>query len=136
MRPPVCQFPAYTSARAFLLTTLPILLSEEHPVLLPLPGKVGYYPILHPKPPLLTLLQCVLSPRILDPTSLLSPRNFLASGSTQLSSFLIPPRISLLCDRKTLCHRHCLRFRTHCKDANDRETVSSYFPRHINALRA
>ena len=43
----------------------------------------------HTPPPSLPLLQCVLSPRILDPTSLPSSRNFLASGSVQLSSFLI-----------------------------------------------
>ena len=69
VRPPVCQFPAYTSARAFLLATLPILLSEEHPVFLLLPGKVGNYPISHPQaalsPP---LLRCVQSCRIPDPT--------------------------------------------------------------------
>lgn len=70
MRLRVCQFSAYTSAWTFLFATLSILLPEEHPLLLLLPGKVGNYPNLlralpltSPPTPLL-LHQCEF-PRIL-----------------------------------------------------------------------
>lgn len=36
----VCQFAIDVPLRTILLTALPVLLPKEHPVLLPLPGKV------------------------------------------------------------------------------------------------
>lgn len=44
VRPRVCQFAIKTAIRPLLLATVPVLLPKEHPVLVPLPGKVTTAP--------------------------------------------------------------------------------------------